>query len=157
METKLRYSIQQNLMRLTVSATQRLARVLRAMVWQWTKTIYLGSDRGLKRELLFQHGALWTHLKDHQQKPLPSGKWWCSRKKRQRNETVTPAPPLLILGFTSWRKVIFLWSSVLHLQQGCGVTILYPIRRKAKTIVFTMFQFSQVDKTSRNTTEFSKF
>lgn len=88
--------------------------------------------------------------------PLPSGKWWCSRKKRQRNETVTPAPPLLIPGFTSWVKVIFLWSSVLRLQQGCGVTILYPIRRKAKTMVFTMFQFSRMDKKSRNTTEFFK-
>lgn len=42
-------------------------------------------------------------------------------------------------------------------NKGCGVTILFPTRQKEKHIVFTMFQFCRVDKTSRNTIESSKF
>lgn len=51
-------------------------------------------------------------------------------------------------------------SSIAQLSlynKGCGVTILFPTRQKEKHIVFTMFQFCRVDKTSRNTIESSKF
>lgn len=144
-------------MRLTVSATQRLARVLRVMVWQWTKTICLGSQRGLKRELLFQHGPSELISRITNRSPCNLGN---DDAAERRGRETRPLPQLHRYSFSVSPPGGMLSSSRAQFSIcNKDVELLYciPLGTRKKTIIFTMFQFSRVDKTSRDTTQSSKF
>lgn len=82
------------------------------------------------------------------------GKWWCSRKKRQRNWIVTPVPPVLMHSSTSLRNSLFGPQVLQHKIKYVELLRSFPLRI-GKNLLYSSC-FSSPRQRSRNATPVPK-